>query len=161
MAHPTADEIDRMREEAWNPVRTLSIGALKDRIENFEAHEERVRAQMQRRHVSVCVRGTALQKQRALRLEEYGAESAPGKWSSLGAERYDALPVGEALSDRLEIYETSVTSIQEMAPTTPVVWTRPVHSVMEGGASAGSLPQSEGSGPSSRRSVPPSTSSSW
>lgn len=160
MEHPTADEIDQMREEAWNQARSLSIGALKDRIEDFEAHAERVRGQldqlqgelngliwklpgdaldgadleedgsarlrttiethlgsgaaeqwdelldererMQQRHVSVCVRGTALQKQLALRLERYGAESAPAEWSKISTDHYESLPVGEALRDRDE-----------------------------------------------------------
>lgn len=68
------------------------------------------RERLRERHIAVCVRGTALQKQLALRFERYGAEGDTPAWSEIDAELFEALPVGEALADRLEIHTSSTDS---------------------------------------------------
>lgn len=80
--------------------------------ETAETWDELVarRDRLRDRHVAVCVRGTALQKQLALRFERYGAEGAIPPWSEIDADLFEALPVGDALAERLEIHTSSTDS---------------------------------------------------
>lgn len=160
MSVSTPRDENQMREQAWDKARDLSIDQLKERIDDLEALEQRLREkrdrlqarlnnliwqlpgnalddvdldengpetlrtvieeklgiesaetwdqisderdQLRSRHTSVCVRGTALQKQLVLRLEQFGAETAPPAWDDLAPEYFDSLPVVDALEDQIE-----------------------------------------------------------